>query len=99
MPDRGFARPYGSRAGGKVVDAQASLADGDTVDVGLQTIDNAIVQVRSINAGTDDLAVGGYDEAATTAPDLQIWLATPDGTATGAAETDARACTVVAFGE
>lgn len=98
MPDRGFAAPYGVGNSGRVVDAQAELADGDTVDVGLQEIDNAIVQVRDIDAGTDDLAIGGYDETASTAPEVQIWLATPDGTATGVAEADARACTVVAFG-
>lgn len=98
MPDRGLARPYGVGAG-RLVDAQAMLADGDTVDVGLQSVDNAIVQVRDINAGTDDLAVGGYDEANTTEPDVQVYLVTPDGTSTGVAETDARACTVVAIGE
>lgn len=99
MPDRGFTKGYGKKAGGKAVDTLANLADGDTIDVGLQTIDSAFIQARNLDAGTDDLVVFGPDLNNTTEPNLQVWAVTPDGTSTGVAETDARDCVVVAFGE
>lgn len=98
MVDRGFNSPKGIKGGGKVVDVTASLADGGTVDVGLGTIDHALVDAENNNPGTT-LNLDSWDPAATTAPNVGVAAATVDGTAAGAANATAHDMTVVAFGE